>query len=125
MNGRRMRTSFGVTSSQQAEFREPMSETSAKPERPIVGLPGLRSSAARRTAWRPSLGLESAGRIALVVLGLLAAVGGARGQELGPAPFLPESERHFQLVRLNDAIVPPIDTRSRLAVIPGPAGFVY
>jgi hypothetical protein len=87
MNGRRMRTNSGVTSVHQAEFREPASGPRPKPERPIVGLPGLRGFAARRTASRLELALESAGRIALVVLGLLAAVGGARGQELGPAPL--------------------------------------
>lgn len=47
----------------------------------------------------------------------LAAAGLVGAQELGPAPSLPESERTFQPIQLNDANVPAIDTSSRLAVV--------
>jgi len=91
-------------------------------------LPALRRFPTSRTAPSsvfdlrpPAFGLRRslhpASRVALVVLGLLAAVGVVRAQELGPAPLLPESERSFQPVRLNDASVPAIDTSSRLAVV--------
>lgn len=58
----------------------------------------------------PALGRLSV--LAMLFLGWATAA-----QELGPAPFLPESERTFQLIRLNDASVPAIDTSSRLDVV--------
>lgn len=56
-------------------------------------------------------------QLSRVLLLLFASLGLARAQELGPAPWLPESERVFRPLQLNDTIVPAIDTQSRIAVV--------
>ncbi len=71
-------------------------------EEPTINTPG-------------ELPVNLASKIAIALLALLTI--SAPGQELGPAPFLPEADREFVPIQLNDASVPAINTSSRLSVV--------